>query len=672
MIVPTLKRAIQAREEKGFYDIALLFLSAHGYKDLSVVDGPGDGGRDVTCALKDLRIQLSVRKDWLAKVNDESKLTKSAGKSHFVYITNRPISPSEQTEFQIKKHVNRGDVVVTIYDLNAISTTLSQSGVIHRAYELLGMNVDGKLQATEKEIALSTLLLFSPEAKELRVNIVEANITAWMLKNQPTSEDHAITAVALLLPYPAVVDDIKQSIGRLRADGRIDESKGQLLLSAQELEKAKAAEEEYLQSASADLKLLENKYGLKAEDAKRLLALALELIARNKPFEERSVHADALAEFVAEKKLKSKKAELYEDLSKTGIVRFNQYGQAIDRILSTDTFDIYRAMGRRTSITMVLDASVAMPMLCGLAFRSVRSRFGIAAEKLRMLCNEHNFEMVVPSFYVNEMASHGLKARDFVAIYENLPVEARDALGGSRNAYLSHYTRMQDLMTAAGEAPPTLAEFLKYFGFGPASVLRTAENRLTSLLDGHGIRTLMYSHLDAELRERVAQRKDAFQSHHIINHDAMALSLLGEDNDSGFVFSTWDYILIDMVAEIDRIYADTPARVIDFMSMAKGANYECDQSIDLLTSLIHIDEAKAAALAQKIEAIQSAEQAFRLRHFVDEARESGGADWRFTDQEANAFFHTEAVALIQQDAVVVKDPSVAVHSGLDSSSPPQG
>ncbi len=46
MIIPTLKRAIQALEEKGFYDIALLFLSAHGYKDLSVVDGTGMG--DVT------------------------------------------------------------------------------------------------------------------------------------------------------------------------------------------------------------------------------------------------------------------------------------------------------------------------------------------------------------------------------------------------------------------------------------------------------------------------------------------------------------------------------------------------------------------------------------------------------------------------------------------------
>lgn len=663
MIVPTLKRAIQVLEEKGFYDIALLFLSAHGYKDLSVVDGTGDGGRDVTCSLKDLRIQLSVRKDWQTKVNDESRLTKSAGKSHFIYVTNRPISPAAQTEFQTNKYVNRGDVVVTIYDLNAISTTLAQSGVIHRAYELLGMNIDGKLQASAKEIALSTILLFSQEAKELRVSIVEANITAWMLKTGTASEDRAVAAVALLLPYPAVADDIKQSMGRMRADGRIVEASGQLSLSAQEAEKANAAEEEYLQSASADLKLLERKYGLNAEDARRLLALALELIVRDKPLEERSVHADALAAFVAEKKLTRKKVDLYEDLAKTAIARFDQYGKAIDRIFSTNTFDIYRALGQRTAVTMVLDASVAMPMLCGLTFRGVRSRFGIAAEKLRMLCEEHNFEIVVPSFYLNEMASHGLKAKDFVATYMNLPVEARDALVGSRNAYLSHYARIKDNMTAVGETPPTLEEFLGHFGFGPMSGLRTAENRLSSLLDEHGIRTLRYSHLDTGLRERVALRKDAFQSPYIIDHDAMALSLLHDDDDSGFVFATWDYILIDMVAEIDRIYADTPARVIDFLSMAKGANYECDQSIDLLTSLIHIDDAKASALAQKIEGIQSADQAFRLRRFVDDARARGGPDWRFTDTEAAAFF--------QQDAMVVREAGVPLPAGANGLRPPE-
>ncbi len=659
MLFPTLKRAIQALEEKGFYDIALLFLGVHGYKNLSIVDGTGDGGRDVICSLEDLRIQLSVRKDWLTKVNDESSLTKAKGKSHFIYVTNRAISPAEQTEFQTKKHVNSGDVVVNIYDLNAISTTLAQPGVIHRAYELLGMNVDGRLQATPKEIALSTLLLFSPEAKELRINVVEANITAWMLKNEPASEERATAAVTLLLPYPAVADDVKQCIARLRANGQISAANGQLSLSAEAAETARAAEEEYLQSTSADLRLLERKYGLKTDDAQRLLALALELIVRDKPLNERSVHADALAAFVAEKKLKSKRADLYEDLAKTGLARFDQYAKAIDRIFSTNTFDIYRALGRRTAIMVVLDTSVAMPMLCGLAFGTVGSRFGIAAAKLRMLCDQHNFEIIVPSFYVNEMASHGLKAKDFVATYKNLPPEARDALVGSRNAYLNHYERMKQIMTSAGEVPPTLEEFLDYFGFGSRGILRSAENRLSSLLDEHGIRTLRYSHLDAGLRQRVALQKDSLESSHIIDHDAMALSLLHDDADSGFVFATWDNALIDMVAEIDRIYADTPARVIDFLSMAKGANYECDQSIDLLTSLIHIDDTRASALAQKIEGIQSADQAYRLRGFVADARAHGGPDWRFTDADAAAFF--------QQDAVAMREPSVAVQAGIDSS-----
>lgn len=62
-----LKRAIQDIEEKKFYDIALIFLESEGYKSVSIIDGKGDGGRDVTCSRNDLRIQLSIRKDWQKK-----------------------------------------------------------------------------------------------------------------------------------------------------------------------------------------------------------------------------------------------------------------------------------------------------------------------------------------------------------------------------------------------------------------------------------------------------------------------------------------------------------------------------------------------------------------------------------------------------------------------------
>ena len=82
--------------------------------------------------------------------------------------------------------------------------------------------------------------------------------------------------------------------------------------------------------------------------------------------------------------------------------------------------------------------------------------------------------------------------------------------------------------------------------------------------------------------------------------------------------------------------------------------------------------AVAAALAAAVAApawaagptLLPADQAFRLRRFVDDARARGGPDWRFTDTAAAAFF--------QQDAVVVSDTGVAVPGGLDGSSPPEG
>ena len=74
----------------------------------------------------------------------------------------------------------------------------------------------------------------------------------------------------------------------------------------------------------------------------------------------------------------------------------------------------------------------------------------------------------------------------------------------------------------------------------------------------------------------------------------------------------------------------------------------------MLTSLIHCDDIKAKALAQTIENIESAEQAYRLRKFVEEARRRVGPDWQFTDAEAAAFF--------QQDARLVRDPAADVQA----------
>src|SRR4051812_20640099 len=150
MYFPALKKAIQNLEEKGFYDIALMYLEQLGYRELGIVDGTGDGGRDVVCSRDDLRIQLSVRRDWDRKINDEATTARRQGKRHLIYVTNRVISPENEQEFRGIKYSQKGEVDLSIQDLNRIATTLARPGVIRQAYESLGMSVPVELSATPR------------------------------------------------------------------------------------------------------------------------------------------------------------------------------------------------------------------------------------------------------------------------------------------------------------------------------------------------------------------------------------------------------------------------------------------------------------------------------------------------------------------------------------------
>ncbi len=200
MYFSALRKCIQNVEEKRFYDVAIMYLTRQGYRDLSIVDASGDGGRDVICSRDDLRIQLSVRKDWENKINEEAANALRAGKRHLIYVTNRAISPQAEQSFRDSKFNRKGEVDVSIHDLNVNATALAQPGTIRRSYEMLGMAPDPIISATPKEIAISTVLLFGREAKELRDNIFEANVRAWLLKHPGCSESILTHELSMILP----------------------------------------------------------------------------------------------------------------------------------------------------------------------------------------------------------------------------------------------------------------------------------------------------------------------------------------------------------------------------------------------------------------------------------------------------------------------------------------
>ena len=129
MYFSAINKAIQNLEEKKFYDIAMMYLERVGYKELSIVDGSGDGGRYVTCSRDDLRIQLSVRDKWQVKINEEAAITKNAGLRHLIFVTNRFISPAAEQDFFERLYRFKGEVEVTIASLRRIATSIPCVGL---------------------------------------------------------------------------------------------------------------------------------------------------------------------------------------------------------------------------------------------------------------------------------------------------------------------------------------------------------------------------------------------------------------------------------------------------------------------------------------------------------------------------------------------------------------
>ena len=632
MYFPAIQKALKELEEKRFYGVALMYLERLGYKDLCIVDGSGDGGRDVACSRDDLRIQLSTQSKWDKKINEEAANTERAGRRHLIFVTNRLISMAAQQDFFERKYSYKGTVDVSIHDLRHISTALTRPGVINRAYEMLGMTVPHEVHADPKEIAVSSILMFSTEARELREEIVEANVRAQLLHRPGMSEKAVKDTLSEILPGSNIERDVSAALSRLRMGKRISGPVTGIDLTPAEREVMLAAETELLAARMADVAMLCEATGLHADDAGELLSIALELLIRSRDLDGTGPIEERLRNFLASHNLSRRRAKVYDALAKTSSARIRQHGQTLDRIFSANTFDIYRALGRRTSVQLVLDASVAMPVLFGLSFGSSRSRYGVSALALRDACIAHGISMVVPNAYLNEMAYHGLVgALGRLEIYNALPEEAQTALKSSGNAYLSHFAHISEVLRAQGKSL-TLKEFLEHFGLVEGRPLYKVENRIQTLLDGFGIEVIPDSRYERSIRNIIVEEK-AKEYEKVIDHDSIVITMLKNEKSKGFVFATWDKVLINLVQDLTRVYADTPARVVDFLSMAIGQEFEREESFEMLSTLLHVDEKPAAKLASLIDKIESVDMAYELDRIIMDARARKGEDWSLTSTD---------------------------------------
>jgi hypothetical protein len=244
---------------------------------------------------------------------------------------------------------------------------------------------------------------------------------------------------------------------------------------------------------------------------------------------------------------------------------------------------LIRALGARTGIEVLLDASVAIPMLVSLLFKPVKRRFSIAARHAHDELKRHGQTCILPLDYLEEVATHLVVShRDYSDIIDTDP-----DLAGSENAFVAHYAALK----IEGDAL-TFDEYLDLCGLD--NKLRTADFyaardtlmvKLQRLFEKYSIfvRPLGNQSRASIKRgeEGIARGINELQIKRplvLMRHDARTLAYLyDQDRTSGIanVLCTWDSLhFFVRNHETAEWQALNPASLGDILSLAIPAEEE--------------------------------------------------------------------------------------------------
>ncbi len=644
-----IKEKLKGIDYHTFYNIAAYFLHIEGYKDISIVDGANDKGTDVTTSSTNAQIQLSVNKKWQDKINSELDKAKKYNKSTLLYITNQRISDEDISKFKLTQKYNN-EITLIIHDLDRVSTKLSLPMYLKRSYELLGIEIPISIEATQEDIAISNILLLSNEAGDLRENIIETRILTYLYKKGDATQEE-ITSFLINENFEKRIID--KGFSKLQQEKKIILSNNIFTLSGQQLDNFTAVEAKYKLDIKNDRNKLIEKLGINEHLVDKILELGLEILTKikgnisiydilsNSDQLELNSTITKLEDLISSNNLNHRKKEVYEILSSLNIIKINQYKNTLQYITQTTTYDIYRILQKNTKIKIILDTSVAMPMLFALELGDYNNKFVKTAKYLVDLARKHDFELIIPAPYVSEFAGHGFSICDLPEYNEILEnSDNRDIFGilqGSQNAFISFYANFNEKNNLS------VKDFLEHFGIvlekrGKDLYQERARNTIHDLLINHGINVIQldynldYDNSYKTIKDLVDEKKMSnprySKSEFLLQNDAKICTYLKQQTDSGYIFATWDSIFPKALERISRIYANTPPKIMDMLCFCR--NLDSQMNLDMYTTLMFSDEEKLMRLAKKIEAIKSPNERLKkieITKTIRKQRDFKDSDW---------------------------------------------
>lgn len=654
----SLARLIEAAEPDQLRRLARLVLRLSGYADSRITDGPYDGGADLRILAEDGSelpegIAVSIEQKWENKLRSDAARAKGKlGLTRLLFISCRRIPEGSfrpvQRDLQdrLGVHVDRIDqqgIADIVLDGHALSEVLDIFGIS------LPVGPQPREPADRRRDAAFAYAFFSPDVRSFREVVRETSLLTALAHGGGVAKISVLCADAarLLGSHADAAAQFLPLIERLRREGQLEGVNGSVALSPETrstYHALRALREREEAAVRGQLGASLVKGGLPANEEvlsavlRSLGALMLRHIGA----------PDALEDLGAQLRLFRRELEAY------GLARGREgdavvqdlldvaRGSPLGRTLATGT--LYRALTHlkrdallaaldARALTLVLDASVAIPMFCVLFRRPVRQRFFVVARELHQCARRLGLPIRLPAVWLEEMASHLLNARHYRAL-----VGARMGdLRLSQNAYVAYFTNERN---ERGEGD--FDQFLAGFGLTPAverraagdfeGARRTLEAFLRQQLARYDIAIIdtpihgaalgpVEREWDWARHELQIDRRDSTLERHDKTVLAWLASRAMEDPTHALLIVTWDRLLrhvrpegapggaLDPLA-LGELLAfvggeETPSMTTEFAGLWIGER-EAEKSAEILDTLVKLEreDMSDAEVVQKVQAFR--------------------------------------------------------------------
>ncbi|WP_323667153.1 hypothetical protein [Pectobacterium punjabense] len=634
---------------KNFFDIACNIVLKDYFEINAInVDGSNDGGADFINISNDgIRTntiyQLTTQKEKIPQKlgSDILKAVEKLSARRFYFFTTNNVSEVECRKFE-NKYNEELEIQVSFFSARHVAEFLLDGNLLNKFLDKTNYPLPRSFQSTPdyREMALHSYTVMSNEAKGMRDGVYDDTILFILSDSINLREDELIRKVIQFLNIESDKElYLKKRIGALFSKSLLQRTDEGLVALSQESSqdinaRKRIYEQELSDLAAVQIEIMREDFQVNwtLEESKEIsiyiadsyISSQLDLLKDVKAqisvdsfFNHRNRDKNSIRDFIKTKSgLKNEKANqaalaIIKSASNHPLIVKLARASIYVALEGKNAITSAKALGasRWSDFKILVEPTVAIHWICSYLYNGdINGSYEVSKKAIKRALKLGAIPFI-PYYYINECASHLLRARkySFIQDYEN-PEE----LQYSKNAFIANYYALK---SQGVRVPDNIFDYLKTFS---SAVLiernswkewvRAVMTDIQSILNKSGIQFIdipFYQQGDCSQFEReyniYLDSRNQNKSPYLLDHDLWALQFTHNEitnSNANWIILTFDNAMIRVSKE--ALYAGWVVSPYKFLDITASSQSLSDPQYFSLVHSLAASSAKTLSIGARI------------------------------------------------------------------------